>query len=59
MHSWNPGGKGRWKECQPDEFSCDLRFRPFGMLSPDPLPCQFSGKQAHLKRYEEAFLPWH
>ena len=57
MHSWNPRGKGRWKECQPQQFPSHACLLPLGMLSPDPLPCQFSAEQAHLKRHEEAFFP--
>jgi hypothetical protein len=37
MRSWDPGGKGRWKKCQPQQFSRDARFRPLAMLAPDTL----------------------
>jgi hypothetical protein len=59
MRSWDPGGKGRWKKCQPQQFSRDARFRPLGMLAPDPLPGEFPGKQAHLKRQQDALLSRH
>jgi hypothetical protein len=56
MCSWNPRGQGRGKECQPQEFSRDMRFRPLGMVAPDPLLGEFPGKQAHLKRQEDALF---
>ncbi len=59
MGSWNPGGHGRWKECQPKQLSAHARFRPLGMLAPDPLPGEFPGEQAHLKRQQDALFSWH
>ncbi len=59
MRSWNPAGKGSWKECQPQQFSSDARFRPIWMLSPDPLLGEFPGEQAHLKRQQDALLSRH
>ena len=59
MRSWNPGGKGRWKEGQPQQFSCDARFRPLGMLAPDPLLGEFPGEQTHLKRQQDALFSRH
>ena len=59
MRSWNPGGKGRRKECQPQQLSRDPGFRPLGMLSPNPLLGEFPGEQAHLKRQHDALLSRH
>src|SRR5258708_96204 len=53
----------RWQrlrqECQPDEFSCDPRFRPFRMLSPNSLPGQFPRKHTHFKCHEQALFSRH
>ena len=44
MRSWYPVWKGRWKECQPQQFSRDACFRPVGMVAPDPLPSELAGE---------------
>jgi hypothetical protein len=59
MRSWNPGGKGRWKKRQPQQLSRDARFRPLGMLAPDPLPGEFPSEQAHVKRQQDALFSRH
>jgi hypothetical protein len=59
MCSWNPGGKRRWKKCQPQQFSRYARLRPLGMLSPDSLLGKFPGELAHLKRQQDALLSRH
>jgi hypothetical protein len=59
MRSWDPGGKWRGKKCQPQQFSRDPRFRPVGMLAPDPLPGEFPREQAHLKRQQDALFSRH
>jgi len=59
MRSSNPGGKGRWKECHSQQFPRDARFRPLGMLAPDPLSGEFAREQAHLKRQQEPLFSRH
>ena len=59
MRSWNPGGNGRWKESQPQQFSRDARLRPLRMLMPDPLLGEFPGEQAHLQRQQDALFSRH
>src|SRR5258708_6647086 len=56
MCSWNPGGKRRRKERQPQQFSRYARFRPLGMLSPNSLLGEFTGEQTHLKGQQDAQL---
>ncbi len=59
MRSWNPGGKGRWEKCQPQQFARDKRFRPLGVLAPNSLPGKFPSEQAHLKRQQDASFSGH
>src|SRR5260370_32604329 len=59
MCSWNPGGKRRRKEREPQKVSRYARFRQLGMLSPNSLLGEFTGEQTHLKGQEDAQLSRH
>ena len=49
--------EGGWKECQPQQFSRDERFRPIGMLATDSLFRELPSEFAHLKCQQHALFP--